>query len=55
MHCNSVVRGLVLEPQQWNRSSYLHYASREPGPVLVNEMQKAELSVRKAAFIQSQR
>ena len=49
MHCNSVVRGLVLEPQQWNWSSYRHYALGEPGPVLVNQLQKAELIVRKTA------
>jgi putative transposase len=49
MHRNPVVRGLVLEPEQWNWSSYRHYALGEPGPVLVNQLQKAELSVRKSA------
>jgi len=47
MHRNPVKRGLVLEPQQWNRSSFRHYAYHEPGPVMVNEPQKAELRIRK--------
>ena len=47
MHRNPVVRGLVLEPQQWLWSSFRHYAYDEPGPVLVNELQKAELHIRK--------
>ena len=49
MHRNPVVRGLVQEPEQWNWSSYRHYALGEPGPVLVNQLQKAELIVRKTA------
>jgi putative transposase len=49
MHRNPVKRGLVLEPQQWAWSSYRHYADGEPGTVLVNEVQKAELKVRKIA------
>jgi len=47
MHRNPVKRGLVLEPQQWRWSSFRHYAYNEPGPVMVNELQKAELRVRK--------
>ena len=47
MHRNPVKRGLVLEPQQWLWSSFRHYAYDEPGPVVVNEPQKAELRVRK--------
>jgi putative transposase len=47
MHRNPVVRGLVLEPEQWNWSSYRHYAIGERGPVLVNEPQKAEMRVRR--------
>ena len=43
MHRNPVRRGLVLEPQQWAWSSFRHYAEGEPGPVLVNEPQVAEL------------
>jgi putative transposase len=49
MHRNPIVRGLVLSPEQWNWSSYRHYATGEPGPVLVNEAQKAELRVRQIA------
>jgi hypothetical protein len=49
MHRNPVVRGLVLAPEQWDCSSYRHYATGEPGPVLVNEARKAELSVRQIA------
>jgi hypothetical protein len=45
MHRNPVVRGLVLGPEQWNWSSYRHYALGERGPVLVNEAQKAEMRV----------
>jgi len=46
MHRNPVVRGLVLAPEQWNWSSYRHYALGERGPVQVNEAQKAEMRVR---------
>jgi len=47
MHRNPVVRGLVLEPQQWAWSSFRHYAYDEPGPVLVNEARSADLTIRK--------
>jgi putative transposase len=47
MHRNPVKRGLVLEPQQWAWSSFRYYAYGEPGPVVVNEPQRAELKVRK--------
>jgi len=49
MHRNPVVRGLVLEPEQWNWSSYRHYAAGERGPVLLNEALKAEMRVRNIA------
>ena len=49
MHRNPVARGLVLTPEQWNWSSCRHHALGEPGPVLVNEMKKAELRVRNIA------
>jgi putative transposase len=49
MHRNPVNRGLALEPQQWEWSSYRHYAEGERGIVLVNEEQKAEMKVRKIA------
>jgi len=45
MHRNPVVRGLVLEPQQWDWSSYRHYSAGERGLVLVNEALKAEMRV----------
>ncbi|HYM77126.1 MAG TPA: hypothetical protein VE377_14225 [Candidatus Dormibacteraeota bacterium] len=33
-------------PEQWDWSSYRHYALGERGPVLVNEAQKVEMRVR---------
>ena len=47
MHRNPVLRRLVLKPEDWLWSSFRHYAYGEPGPVLVNEAQKAELQIRK--------
>jgi putative transposase len=49
MHRNPVKRGLVLEPQQWEWSSFCDYAEGRHGPVLVNEARKAELPVREVA------
>jgi|SRR5579871_1781333 len=49
MHRNPMVRGLVLEPEQWDWSSYRHYAIGEHGPVLVNQALKAEMRVRQIA------
>ena len=49
LHRNPVKRGLVLEPQQWTWSSFRHYADGQCGPVLVNEIQKAELRIRDVA------
>ncbi len=46
MHRNPVKRGLVLQPQDWNWSSYRHYANGERGILLVNEEPKAELKIR---------
>jgi putative transposase len=46
MHRNPVKRGLVLEPEQWAWSSFRYYAYDEPGPVLVNELRRAELKIR---------
>jgi putative transposase len=43
MHHNPVRRGLVLQPKEWVWSSFRHYIYGEPGPVVVNETQKAEL------------
>ena len=47
-HRNPVKRGLVLEPQHWTWSSFRHYAYDEPGPVLVNEVRKAEFESEKS-------
>ena len=47
IHRNPVKRGLVLEPEQWIWSSSRYYSYRDPGPVVVNEPQRAELRVRK--------
>jgi putative transposase len=43
MHRNPVTRGLVLEPEQWEWSSYRSYAYDQRGSVLVNEPQKIEI------------
>jgi putative transposase len=48
IHRNPVKRGLVLEPQQWDWSSYRHYADGERAIVLVNEERKGA-QVRKIA------
>ncbi len=49
MHANPVKRGLVMEPQQWEWSSFRHYALAEPGIVLIEDKQKAEMKVRQIA------
>jgi putative transposase len=49
MHRNPVKRGLVLEPEQWQWSSYRSYSNNERGLVLVNEPQKIELQAREAS------
>jgi len=46
IHRNPVNRGLVLESEQWDWSSYRHYAFGERGLVLVNEPQSAPMRVR---------
>ena len=43
MHRNPVKRGLVSKTEDWRWSSYRFYAYNEPGPVLVNEKQKASV------------
>ena len=45
IHRNPVKRGLVLEPEQWEWSSYRHYALGEKGRVLINEAQMAPMRV----------
>ena len=37
IHRNPVRRGLVLAPEQWKWSSYLHYATGELGPVFIDQ------------------
>jgi putative transposase len=47
MHEDPVRRGLVVKAEDWSWSSSRYYTYGEPGPVVVNETRKAELSVRK--------
>ncbi|SRR5258708_3616022 len=49
MHRNPVKRGLVLEPEQWEWSSFRSYAYREQGRVKVNEWPEPVLKIRPAA------
>ncbi len=49
MHRNPVKRGLVLEPEQWEWSSYRSYANQEGGRVQINPWPKAEMKVRSVA------
>jgi len=46
MHRNPVKRGLVLEPKQWEWSSYRSYAHQEEGRVKINQWPKAVMKVR---------
>jgi len=46
MHQNPVKRGLVMEPDQWQWSSYRFYAYEEPAPVLLNERKPVVLKWR---------
>ncbi|MGA9965362.1 MAG: transposase [Terriglobales bacterium] len=45
MHRNPVKRGLVLRPEEWAWSSFRYYACDEAGPVLVNQLRRAELKI----------
>jgi putative transposase len=49
MHRNPVQRGRVLEPDQWEWSSYRTYAGQEAGTVKINQWPKAVMKVRTAA------
>jgi putative transposase len=49
MHRNPVKRGLVLEPKQWEWSSYRSYAHQEEGRVKINQWPKAVMKVRPVA------
>ena len=44
MHRNPVKRGLVLEPEQWDWSSYRGYAFGEEGAVKLNQWPEARLN-----------
>jgi len=49
MHRNPVKRGLVLEPDQWEWSSFRSYAYQEVGRVRVNLWPEPVLKIRPAA------
>jgi putative transposase len=49
MHRNPVKRGLVLEPEQWEWSSFRSYAYQEVGRVRVNLWPEAVLKIRASA------
>jgi len=49
MHRNPVKRGLVLEPDQWEWSSFRSYAYQEVGRVRVNLWPEPALKIRPAA------
>ena len=54
MHRNPVNRGRLLEPEQWQRSSYRSYAYQEEGRVKINQWPKAVMKVRAVAYLESQ-
>jgi len=49
MHRNPVKRRLVLEPEQWEWSSYRSYALGEEGVVKINQWPKAVMKIRTIA------
>lgn len=49
MHRNPVKRGLVLEPEQWEWSSYRSYGFGEEGMVKINQWPKAVMKIRSIA------
>ncbi|MFL6307395.1 MAG: hypothetical protein ACJ72H_28005 [Candidatus Sulfotelmatobacter sp.] len=49
MHRNPVRRGLVLQPEQWEWSSYCSYAYHEQGRLKINQWPKAVMNVRAVA------
>jgi putative transposase len=49
MHRNPVERGLVLEPEQWEWSSYRSYADQDAGEVNINQWPRSAMKVRPAA------
>jgi hypothetical protein len=54
MHRNPVKRGLLLEPEQWEWSSYRSYGYQEKGRVKINQWPKAVMKVRAVAQVESQ-
>jgi putative transposase len=46
IHRNPVRRGLVLAPEQWKWSSYLHYATGELGPVFIDQGTRSAIKIR---------
>jgi hypothetical protein len=54
MHRNPVKHGLVLEPEQWEWSSYRSCAYQEEGRVKINQRPKAVMKVRAVAERESQ-
>jgi len=46
IHRNPVRRGLVLAPEQWRWSSYLHYATGELGPVFIDRQTRSDMKIR---------
>jgi putative transposase len=49
LHRNPVKRGLVLEPDQWQWSSFRSYAYEESGRVVINAPGSAKLKIRSRA------
>jgi len=49
MHSNPVKRGLVLEPEQWRRSSSRSYAFGEVGLVRINDCDVLRMTMRDSA------
>ena len=46
IHRNPVKRGLVLAPEQWKWSSYLHYATGGPCPVFIDQGTRSAVKIR---------
>jgi putative transposase len=47
IHRNPMSRGLVLAPEQWKWSSYLHYyATGELGPVVIDQVTRSGVKIR---------
>jgi hypothetical protein len=49
MHRNPVRRGLVLQPEQWEWSSYCSYAYHEQGRLKINQWPNPVMKIRTAA------